>query len=504
MPFSPNSPFSNLATQQDCLLQYEHLSLVDIIDLLDEEFSDYPAFCDIKGHNVYYNEIVRDARSVAKYLTSVGLNIGDKVVLRMTNRADYAVACYGVILAGGVVVNINPMLHPKQYQWYLKQAQASFIITETSNELRILSQDELNIAFYTAIARGEKLKTRLPTLSPHHLAIMQFTNTPSPSSKPILLTHQNVLVNAMQIREMLDTHIQISRETWLCPLPLYHHFNFMCVMWTIPLTGGKTILASPRDGEGFWQCLEDEMITAILGIEPFFAMMLHHPDITKLYWDRLKFSITGAMQLNKNTIEKWKEITGSEIFEFYTLSEASAVIASNKNNDQINILELAPETQHQIIDRKGYEVSVGSTGQLCIKGPQIMHGYSSNRHEYPFNSTGFFKTGDIVKRHPNNKIEFIKKQTDSIFIQGHEYFPEEIAQLVKRLPGIDHVQVKPQLHHQNIDLVIATQNQSMDKNTILQWLEKNKSLENDYIGNVQIIDTSDHQPPPTPDISDRI
>ena len=381
-------------TNKDSLQHYEHLSLVDIIELLDEEFSDYPAFCDIKGHNVYYNEIVRDSRSFANYLISVGVNLGDKVVLRMTNRVEYAIACYGVIMAGAVVVNINPMLHPKQYQWYLKQAQASFIVTEKNNEVRLLSQDELNISFHTAIARGEKLNTKLPTLSPHHLAIMQFTNSASPASKPILLTHQNVLVNAMQMRGLLGDKIQTSRETWLCPLPLYHHFNFMCAMWMIPLTGGKTLLASPRDGEGFWQCLEDELITAIIGIEPFFAMMLHHPDIKNLYWDRLKFSISGSMKLSEHTQQSWLDITGSSIIEFYSISEATAAIGAHTTDNEFNVITLADQTQYQVIDRKGYEVNVGAVGQLCIKGPQVMHGYASNRHEYPFNSTGFFKTGD--------------------------------------------------------------------------------------------------------------
>ena len=110
-------------------------------------------------------------------------------------------------------------------------------------------------------------------------------------NQKVILSHQNVLVNAMQMRATLLEQIDIAAETWLCPLPLHHHFAFMFICWFVPLTGGKTLLASPREGEAFWQSLEQQSVSAILGVEPFYSMLLHHPDLAQLAWRQVKFSI---------------------------------------------------------------------------------------------------------------------------------------------------------------------------------------------------------------------
>ena len=461
----------------------QYASVRDIFAESCRRFADKSAFS-CMGRTITFGELESASRDFAAGLQARGLKRGARVAIMMPNLLQYPVALFGVLRAGMVVVNCNPLYTPRELEHQLNDSGAEAIvilenfaktleavIAKTAVKLVVTTQigDMLgfprslitnfavkrvkkmvptfslpgSISWGDALAAGRGKPVEEPPLAHGDLAFLQYTGGTTGVSKGAMLTHGNIVSNLLQSSAWWGSGMEEGKEVVITALPLYHIFaltgNCLCFM----KIGAKNVLVTnPRDMPGFVKILGEHRFTCVTGVNTLFNALLNTPGFGSLDFGPLKMSLGGGMAVQRAVAEKWKKVTGKPLVEAYGLTETSpgACINPFTPDAEYNGYCGLPisSTIVTIRDDDARVLPLGETGEICIAGPQVMKGYWNRPDETAkvMTSDGAFRTGDIGVMNEQGFVKIVDRKKDMILVSGFNVYPNEIEDVVAMMPGV--------------------------------------------------------------------
>ncbi len=458
-----------------------------LIELIEESFERYPnrIAMESMGHSISYRQLDALSKDFSAYLHTLDLATGARVAIMFPNVPQYLIAMLGTLRAGYVVVNINPLYTARELEHQLRDSGASVlailenfahiyqeiadqglvkkVIVSSLGEVlgpkgviinliarhikKIIPRWNFPcIKFNEALRVGAGHGFTQPIVALDDIAFLQYTGGTTGVSKGAVLLHRNILANILQIESWLEPGLQHQRQQqliFLCALPLTHIFALTACALLGIRKGGKLILvANPRDMGGFIKLLmKHPDINIFPGVNTLFHALIHRPEFKKVKLPNLLVTIGGGMAVQKKTADLWQKMTGVPIAQGYGLSETSPVVCVNTpliTEFTGSIGMPVPSTDILILDDDGLEVPFGAPGEICIKGPQLMAGYWNQPEETAqfMTSEGYFRSGDIGIMSPEGYVQIIDRKKDMIVVAGFKVFPNEIEEIICRLPGV--------------------------------------------------------------------
>jgi long-chain acyl-CoA synthetase len=463
-----------------------YTSLVHLLEESFQKYADRPAYS-FMGKDVSYAQTDSLSQAFAAYLQGLGLVKGDRVAIMMPNTPQYPVAVAGILRAGLVVVNVNPLYTPRELEHQLKDSGAKAIViienfattleqcightpvkhvvlAAMGDLLGLIKGSIVNyvvrnvkkmvpgyslpqaVRFNEAIARGTRGSFKRPDIKADDVAVLQYTGGTTGVSKGAVLLHRNVLANVLQSEAwnapVMNKVPASEQPTSVCALPLYHIFAFTVNMMLGLRTGGKVILIpNPRDFPAVLKELSKHSFHSFPAVNTLFGGLANHPDFNTVNWSNLKVSVGGGMAVQSGTAKLWLEKTGCPICEGYGLSETSPSASCNPTTSTAysgSIGVPLPNTWMKCLDDEGNEVPQGQPGEIAIKGPQVMAGYWQRPDETAkvMTADGFFKTGDVGVMDERGYFKIVDRKKDMILCAGFNVYPNEIEDVVSTLPGV--------------------------------------------------------------------
>jgi long-chain acyl-CoA synthetase len=463
----------------------QYSSLVALLEESFARFRDRKAFiCMDKA--ITYGELDELATALAAYLQSKGLQKGARVALMMPNILQNPVASAAVLRAGYAVVNVNPLYTPRELEHQLKDSGAEAIvilenfattlekviartavrhvIVATMGDLLGFKGHIVNfvvrrvrkmvpaftlpqaVGFNDALAHGRRLRFVKPAIGPDDVAFLQYTGGTTGVSKGATLLHRNILANVLQNDACLQPALRkppvVEQLLVVCALPLYHIFALTaCYLLAVRTGGVNLLIPNPRDIEGFIKELRKYQVNNFPAVNTLYNALLQHPDFKTLDFSKLKTSIGGGMAVQRPVAEKWLEATGCPLSEGYGLSETSPTLTCNPADvDRFtgSIGLPVPSTDIAIRDDDGRDLPLGTAGEICARGPQVMAGYWNRPEETAkvMTADGFFRTGDIGVMGEDGYIKIVDRKKDMILVSGFNVYPNEVEEVIASHPGV--------------------------------------------------------------------
>lgn len=406
----------------------------------------------------------------------------------MPNLLQYPVCAIGAVKAGMIIVNTNPLYTPHEMERQFRDSGARaivilenfasklgevlpelpelehVIITKIGDMLGGLKGTITNLVVKhikkmvpaynlpTAIYFKNTIKTSavsvdFPEQSAEDIALLQYTGGTTGISKGAMLTHGNILANAAQHKVWLSSLLVNGEEVVATPLPLYHIFAMTVNFITFFMIGAENILiTNPRDMKSFLKELRKKPITLFTGVNTLFNGMMNQPDFAKIDFSNLKLSIGGGMAVLKPVAEKWKQMTNVLLMEGYGLTECSPVVCIHPFDGKERVGTIGvplPDTDVIICDEQGKELPPNTDGELCVKGPQVMHGYWNNEEETKEVFFGeYLRTGDIARMDVEGFFYIVDRKKEMINVSGFNVYPKEIEDVIATHPKVLEVGVK--------------------------------------------------------------
>ncbi|HJP37675.1 MAG: AMP-binding protein [Gammaproteobacteria bacterium] len=435
------------------------------------------------GQSLTYRELDDLTARFATWLqTEAGLSRGDRVAIMMPNLLQYPVALFGILRAGMIIVNVNPLYTPRELEFQLidsgaraivlasmSAATLAEVINETSVEQVIVTDvgdlfsfpQRLMVNFIlrhikkmvprydinNAVSLRSVLATSPAGLRPEQLsgadlAVLQYTGGTTGRAKGAMLSHGNLVANVRQLNSWFAEGIEIGKELIVTALPLYHVYALMCNCLCYLSHGGHNLLIiDPRDTSAFIREMKKYPFTAITGVNTLYQSLINHPDLATVDFSSLKVVSAGGMAVLDDTARQWSAITRTVITEGYGLSETSPVITSNPYGlkEFTGSIGLPlPNTEISLRDDNNCEVPVGESGELCVRGPQVMSGYWNNPDATAqvMTEDGFFRTGDIAIVDEQGYFTIVDRKKDMIIVSGFNVYPNEIENVLTMHPDI--------------------------------------------------------------------
>ncbi len=457
-------------------------SLVELLERGFEQFGPRVAYENF-GKALTYAEIEQNSRAFAAWLQqTTKLQKGDRVAVMMPNLLQYPIAVFGVLRAGGVVVNTNPLYTARELKHQLQDSGAKIIVIvenfahvleevigETDVEQVIVTsigemlgafkgrvinfalrkikkavpawQLPGHVRFSDTLSQGRKLNYQRPALTQDDLAFLQYTGGTTGVAKGAMLTHRNLVANVLQAGGWLQT-ITHGEETIITALPLYHIFALTANCLVFFTLGGRNVLVTnPRDMKAFVKLLAKTPFTAITGVNTLFNGLLNTPGFDQVDFSRLHLTLGGGMAVQRAVAERWKAVTGCTLVEAYGLTETSPAACMNPMdleayNGSIGLP--IPSTDASVQDEEGHCLPPGETGELCIRGPQVMKGYWNRPEETAqvLDGHGWLKTGDIARWDEQGFFYIVDRKKDMILVSGFNVYPNEIEDVAVMMPDI--------------------------------------------------------------------
>ena len=460
-----------------------------LVALMEESFKKHASRVaySFMGKEITYAQTDLLSNQFAAYLQSLGLARGDRVAIMMPNMPQYPVAVAGILRAGYVVVNVNPLYTARELEHQLKDSGAKAIVIienfattlekclpatpvkhivlcAMGDQLGLLKGALVNyvvrnvkkmvpvfelpaaVRFNDALARGAKGAVRKPSIGADDVAVLQYTGGTTGVSKGAVLLHRNLIANVLQSEAWNSPAMQrvpaSEQPTSVCALPLYHIFAFTIGMMLNMRTGGKLILIpNPRDIPAVLKELSKHTVHSLPAVNTLFNGLANHPDFNTVDWSHLKVCVGGGTAVQSVVAKLWFEKTGCPICEGYGLSETSPSVSCNlvTATEYTGTIGLPlPATYMKLLDDEGLEVPAGQPGEIAIKGPQVMAGYWQRPDETAKVMTpdGFFKSGDIGVVDAKGFFKIVDRKKDMILVSGFNVFPTELEDVVAQIPGV--------------------------------------------------------------------
>ncbi|HMA89693.1 MAG TPA: long-chain-fatty-acid--CoA ligase [Burkholderiales bacterium] len=459
----------------------QYRSVGDLFDKSVGQFAARPAYA-CMGRTMGFGELERLSRAFGAWLQARGLGKGARVAIMLPNVLQYPVALYGTLRAGCTVVNVNPLYTARELEHQLKDSGAEAIVilenfahvlqavrartpvkhvlVTSLGELlgtkgllvdlvvrkvkKMVPAYELPGArrFKAALAEGAGREFR-PTQNGHDdIAFLQYTGGTTGVSKGAMLLHRNILANIEQVAGWLTLALKGETPSIITALPLYHIYSLTVNCLVMLRLGGESILiTNPRDIPGFVKELGKHRYNMITGVNTLFNALLNNPDFARLDFSALRIASGGGMAVQKAVADRWQQVTGTVLLEGYGLTETSPVATMNPfdlKGYSGSIGVPIPSTDIEIRDDAGKTLAVGETGEICIKGPQVMAGYWQRPDETAkvLAADGFLRTGDIGVMDDKGFVRIVDRKKDMILVSGFNVYPNEVEQVVALHPGV--------------------------------------------------------------------
>lgn len=464
-------------------------SLVDVFEKSCQKYSDFPAFYNL-GVTLSYKQIHEYAVIFAAFLQKIlKLQKGDRFAIMLPNTLQYPIAMFGALEAGLTVVNVNPLYTAPELTHQLNDSGAKAIIT-LANFAHIVETSLLKtstvkhvivthigdllpplkawvihlvlkyihkkipswhipqaIDFKRALKIGKKETFSPVEINNQDIAFLQYTGGTTGVSKGAILTHRNLVANVEQAHAWFRPILKEKDEIIITALPLYHIFSLTgnCLFFT-KLGGLNVLITNPRDIPAMIKEMRKFKFTAISGVNTLFNALIQNPDFVNLDFTKLHLALGGGMSVQQIVAERWQKITNAPLLEAYGLTEASPCVTINPAdlkgyNGTIGLP--VSSTDVCILDDTGKEVQIGQTGELAVKGPQVFQGYWQNPTETGrvFTKDGWLLTGDICSIDEQGYVRLLERKKDMIIVSGFNVYPNEVEDIIARIPGVREVAV---------------------------------------------------------------
>ncbi len=461
----------------------QYSSLIDLLENTFHKFAMKPAFHNM-GRTLSYAEIDRLSYQFACFLQNdLKLSRGDRVALMMPNLLQYPVALFGVLRAGMIAVNCNPLYTPRELEHQLKDSGSKaivivanfanvlekslpntdvkhIVVTELGDLLSFPKNVITNVvvkyvkkmvpsfsfqksySFQQALRLGSTTSLSKPVIKSDDIAFLQYTGGTTGVSKGAMLSHGNIIANMLQARAWIQFLLREGEEIIITPLPLYHIFSLTANCLIFNSIGGLNVLiTNPRDMPGFIKELKKWKFTAITGVNTLFNGLLNTPGFKEIDFSHLKLSLGGGMAVQRAVAERWKEVTKVPLIEAYGLTETSPAACINpmdiKEYNGFIGLPL-PSTEIAIKDDNGNDVDLTQVGEICIRGPQVMKGYWQRPDETAkvMTSDGYFRSGDMGYMNDQGFSKIVDRKKDMILVSGFNVYPNEIEDVMMTNPKV--------------------------------------------------------------------
>ena len=504
----------------------EYASLVELLDNSFRKYADLPAY-KFMGKDYSYRLIDEMSLAFAAYAQSLGLAQGDRVAIMMPNVPQYPVVVAGLLRAGLVVVNVNPLYTPRELEHQLKDSGAKAIVIienfattlqqvlhEVPTKKVILASlgDMLGfvkgalvnfvvrnvkkmvpafdlpgaVRFNDAIATGRRAAFKPVKVGPEDIAVLQYTGGTTGVSKGAVLLHRNLVANVMQSDAWYQPALAKVKPgvqiVTICALPLYHIFGFNTnMMLGLRMGGCNLLIANPRDIPAMFKDLRRQPFHSLPAVNTLFNAMANHADFDTVDWSALVMSVGGGMAVQQATAQLWLQKTGCPICEGYGLSETSPAATCNPVNTSAysgTIGMPMPDTDVVLLDDDGNEVGPGQRGEIAIRGPQVMAGYWQRDDETAkvMTADGFFRTGDIGEVDERGYFKIVDRKKDMILVSGFNVYPNEVEDVVALIPGVLEcaaVGVPDAKQGEAVKIVIVKKDPALTEADVRAWCETN-------------------------------
>lgn len=465
----------------------DYASLVELFNQSCEQFAGSTAYISM-GRSLSYAQLHDAACRFAAWLQANGATPGTRVALMMPNVLQYPVALFGTLLAGCVVVNCNPLYTARELEHQLKDAEAEFVVvvenfahtleaarpalpmlkqvvvTTLGDMLGALKGTVLNLIVrhikkmvpawslpghipFAQILKQSKATDFTPvSLNHSDMAFLQYTGGTTGVAKGAVLTHGNLVANLCQAYAWIKPYVKANgRDVIVTALPLYHIFALTANCLTFIRLGATNLLIlNPRDIPAFIKELRKYPFTAFTGVNTLFNALMNNPAFKSISFDSLTLALGGGMAVQRPVAERWQQITGKPLTQAYGLTETSPAVAINPMNLKTfngSIGLPVPSTDISFRNDAGQELGINETGELCVKGPQVMREYWKRESETQkaFEPDGFLRTGDMGYIDEEGYIYLVDRKKELIIVSGFNVYPSEIEEVVASHPGVNEV-----------------------------------------------------------------
>ena len=461
----------------------EYASLKHLFEEAFRRHAAKAAFTNL-GRTITYAEADELSRRFGAWLQKeAGLRKGDRVAIMLPNLLQYPIAMIGALRAGFTVVNTNPMYTARELEHQLKDSGATVmlifenacatlqeviartplkkvIVTGIGDMLGFPKSLLVNfvirhvkkmvpawnlpghLRFNDVVARGASLTLEPVELGPDDIAFLQYTGGTTGVAKGAVLTHRNLVANTIQVVSWMPELAKIDGAVVITALPLYHVFALTTNCLVFTYVGGENVLiTNPRDMKAFVEELAKVKFAFITGVNTLYNALMNTPGFDRLDFSSLKVAFAGGMALQGAVSERWRQLTGRDICQGWGLTETSPVATANRPDELRftgSIGYPLPSTEISIRDDAGNELPVGQSGEICVRGPQVMRGYWNrpDETEKVMLPGGWLRTGDVGRMDEMGLTYIEDRKKDMILVSGFNVYPNEIEGVVAKMPEV--------------------------------------------------------------------
>jgi acyl-CoA synthetase (AMP-forming)/AMP-acid ligase II len=468
----------------------QYKSLTDLMERAFREHGDNP-FSVCMNRWMSYKQLDELSTALGAWLQNKGLEPGSRVAIMLPNLPQFAVTMAAILRAGYTCVNVNPLYTPRELEHQLKDSGASAIVilenfAATLQEViertavqhvvlasigdllgpingrwltfavrhlaKMVPPFELPLAngrtvtpFKKAISQGRSLNLRPTAQTMDDIAFLQYTGGTTGLSKGAVLTHRNIVAAMLQAEGWFSPALvdvpDLRKVNNIAALPLYHIFALTLCLLAIRQGSYLTLVPNPRDFAKFIEVLKQRPFHVMPGVNTLFNALMQHPMFKSIDFSSLKLTQAGGMAASEGTARNWQNATGSAMIEGWGMSETCAIGTNNPVTQKTfsgNIGLPLPGIDIAIKDDDGQSLPVGSSGEICIRGPNVMTGYFNQPAENAktFTADGFMRTGDIGIMDEEGFTRIVDRKKDMIIVSGFNVFPSELENLISTCPGV--------------------------------------------------------------------
>ena len=438
-----------------------------------------------------YGELERLSGALGAYLQGLGLQPGARVAIMLPNIPQFGVTMAAVLRAGYTCVNVNPLYTARELEHQLKDSGATAIVilenfahtladvvdhTNVQHVVMASMGDLLGfwfgkwitfavrhlakmvptyelpltngrkvVSFKKALALGERRTLAPSTATLDSIAFLQYTGGTTGLSKGAVLTHRNIVAATLQAEAWFTPALakigDVTKANSIAALPLYHIFALTLCLLAIRQGSSLTLIPNPRDIPKFVAELKKRPFHMLPAVNTLFNALLQNAQFRALDFSHLCVSQAGGMAASEGTAKQWQKVTGSTMIEGWGMSETCAIGTNNPvtNTEFTGSIGLPlPGIDIAIKDDAGNSLPQGESGEICIRGPNVMTGYYNQPEENAkaFTPDGFMRTGDIGIMDAQGYTRIIDRKKDMILVSGFNVFPNELEQVISLCPGV--------------------------------------------------------------------
>jgi len=438
-----------------------------------------------------YKQLDEQSAALGAWLQRLGLEPQARVAIMLPNIPQFAVTMSAILRAGYTCVNVNPLYTARELEHQLKDSGATAIVVlenfahtleevieNTSvQHVCVASMGDLLGPFFgrwitfavrhlakmvpayrlpikeghsvtpfkEALALGATQAMRPADVNLDSIAFLQYTGGTTGLSKGAILTHGNVAAASLQAETWFTPALKrigdIKNANSIAALPLYHIFALTLCFLTIRWGSHTTLIPNPRDIGKFIEVLKKRPFHLLPAVNTLFNALLQHPQFKTLDFSNLVLSQAGGMAASEGTAKHWFEVTGCAMVEGWGMSETCAIgtnnpVTTNRFSGTIGLP--LPGVEIAIKDDEGKSLAIGESGEICIRGPNVMKGYYQQNEETAraFTADGFMRTGDVGIMDESGYTRIVDRKKDMILVSGFNVFPSELENVISLCDGV--------------------------------------------------------------------